>query len=73
MEKEKVKKVRVGDQFVEVTPSTPEIYKITLIYAGGIPEEEFYRSFRDEDDAYRYCIEIADKTLLQEHHPHKLK
>lgn len=63
MEKEKVKKVKVGDQFVEVTLSTREIYKITLIYAGGISKEEFYRSFRDKDDAYRYCIEIADKKL----------
>lgn len=63
MEKEKVKVVEVCGQPVKVTPSTPQIFKINLVYSGGIEEEEFYLSFRDEDDAYRYCIEIADKKL----------
>lgn len=63
MKKEKVKVVEVCGQTVKVTPSTSQIFKIKLIYSGGIAEEEFYCSFRDEDDADRYCIEIADKKL----------
>ena len=68
MKKEKVKKVLILNAVhrftqVEVTESTSEIYKITLIYGDGIAEEEIYRSFRDEDEVYRYCMGIAERTI----------
>lgn len=63
MKKEDLEKVRVGDQFVDVTPSTPEIYHITFVYAHDIVRKEFYRSFRDEDDMYRYCYEIYKRDV----------
>lgn len=61
MKKEHVKKVKVFDEFVEVTKSAPEIYEITIYYADQY-EEVFYRSFRDEDDAYEYCMETYSVT-----------
>lgn len=45
MKKEKVKKVKV------------DIYKVTIVYADCF-EESFYRSFRDEAQAYNFCRRI---------------
>ena len=68
MKKEKVTKVLIpnavhGFTEVQVSEETPEIYHITFVYAHDIVNEEFYRSFRDEDDMYCYCYEIYKRSI----------
>lgn len=37
------------------------IYKVTLVYVDCF-EESFYRSFRNEEDAYKFCRRLYVET-----------